>query len=495
VGEHKPGDIVYANGPGLGKFVGYLNGGRSAEVEVRGMKYVVPIAAVSKTTQAEAAHEQFNINDRVQFTYAMRDIHGDVITKTMTGTVQQKTSYGTSHGLVIAGDDGVSYRRSTTEVTQLKAPTPPQRSKVDEEIHNLDIQLIEMHNESGAPLYTARELADTRRMDIRQQLINGEPRIVAKVPSGSEVQMSPEAARQLLGLPQPPRQAAPIPDRSPGTVISEIIAGKSLGRYNSQVLQSALKEASRRDLNKPFMAIAKELRFRGALSDTQIRDIFGEMSPEEQQSRLSSEIRQTAVAADEYAKSHSVDRNLRNAGVHLRAAAAALDNGNHDEAMTRLGQAGRVRGINNVVAQRIGTHAGKLGDIRVQQGTWKPTQKRGSRAYEQKQASREFRIQQYKDLYTQYLNMLADAEPGSQRYKDIQARIDEISRQIRSQQQNNLSVAPGTEPPILGPRSALVQRHVVPSFDQPVTELRVPNFAAPGAKRRLQRSSRRRRAM
>ena len=47
----KPGDIVYAIGPGLGRFVKY-EGRKSAVVEVRGSEYVVDLDAVSATTQA-----------------------------------------------------------------------------------------------------------------------------------------------------------------------------------------------------------------------------------------------------------------------------------------------------------------------------------------------------------------------------------------------------------------------------------------------------------
>jgi hypothetical protein len=59
-------------------------------------------------------------------------------------------------------------------------------------------QLHDQHREAGAPLYSPEELAGVRSADIKAQLNSGQKAIVVKVPSGSEIHMSPEMARQLL---------------------------------------------------------------------------------------------------------------------------------------------------------------------------------------------------------------------------------------------------------------------------------------------------------
>jgi hypothetical protein len=52
----KPGETVYAVGPGLGEFIRY-EGRRSAVVKVRGTEYVVPVDAISPTTTYQEAQK------------------------------------------------------------------------------------------------------------------------------------------------------------------------------------------------------------------------------------------------------------------------------------------------------------------------------------------------------------------------------------------------------------------------------------------------------
>ena len=72
-----------------------------------------------------------------------------------------------------------------------------ERAKVKREIASIAEQLREMGQPASG--YTPHELVgSTRREDVQAQLDRGEKRIWVKVPSGSEVSMSPETARELM---------------------------------------------------------------------------------------------------------------------------------------------------------------------------------------------------------------------------------------------------------------------------------------------------------
>lgn len=70
------------------------------------------------------------------------------------------------------------------------------KAKVKREIAAIEEQIREMGQPASG--YTAAELVDMRSADIRSQLAQDEKRIWVKVPSGSEVSMSPQTARELL---------------------------------------------------------------------------------------------------------------------------------------------------------------------------------------------------------------------------------------------------------------------------------------------------------
>jgi hypothetical protein len=306
---HKPGDIVYAEGPGLGKFVRYDRG--SAIVNVGGHEYSVSAGKVSKTTQAETpgattvrtsskapflisrinydsqgnklgveprgyawseskAQERVrSLNRRLPSGVTTHHVYTPIRNgkaEVVPNLPERKPLSETERGLVEKQKDmnrqikfdelhkewqnalnrvltsrvvgGNPYARrdmerlegemrklgarpSRTEHHKWEIPPPPPKpgspEAISEELHNKDIELIEMANESGAPLYTARELLQTRSDDVRQQIQAGYDPIVAKVPSGSEVMFSNAAARFALGMPllgrREPRPGEETPSR------------------------------------------------------------------------------------------------------------------------------------------------------------------------------------------------------------------------------------------------------------------------------------------
>ena len=107
---------------------------------------------------------------------------------------------------------GMGARPSRTKAGEYEIPKPktPQEKLMDD-IHNVQEQIDSQHLESGSPHYSARELANVRSRDIQKQLDAGHTTIVMKVPSGSEIQTTPEVARELLGIPAKGREGKGTP--------------------------------------------------------------------------------------------------------------------------------------------------------------------------------------------------------------------------------------------------------------------------------------------
>ncbi len=79
-------------------------------------------------------------------------------------------------------------------------PGTPEHSaeKLRNELASINEQLHDQHREAGAPLYSPEDLVGARFRDVSQQVKSGQKTIVVKVPSGSEIQMSPETAQHLM---------------------------------------------------------------------------------------------------------------------------------------------------------------------------------------------------------------------------------------------------------------------------------------------------------
>lgn len=89
-----------------------------------------------------------------------------------------------------------------------KAGTPEHAAeKLKNDLASITEQLHEQHHEAGAPLYTPEQLVEARRSDMAAQVRAGQKTIVAKVPSGSEIQMSAATAKYLLSKKPIQRQA------------------------------------------------------------------------------------------------------------------------------------------------------------------------------------------------------------------------------------------------------------------------------------------------
>jgi hypothetical protein len=101
---------------------------------------------------------------------------------------------------------GMGARRTGGNTWEMppKPGTPEHAAeKLKHDLSSINEQLHDQHREAGAPLYSAQELIDARRNDVAAQVRSGQKTIVVKVPSGSEIQMSPETAKYLLYGEQP----------------------------------------------------------------------------------------------------------------------------------------------------------------------------------------------------------------------------------------------------------------------------------------------------
>jgi hypothetical protein len=101
---------------------------------------------------------------------------------------------------------GMGARRTGGNTWEMppKPGTPEHAAeKLKQDLSSINEQLHDQHREAGAPLYSAQELIDARRNDVAAQVRSGQKTIVVKVPSGSEIQMSPETAKYLLYGEQP----------------------------------------------------------------------------------------------------------------------------------------------------------------------------------------------------------------------------------------------------------------------------------------------------